>query len=66
MDDPEALRDALLAAEHARDASTASLLRDRLRACEDAEDAAEADAAMAEPGPSIPWADLKAEFGLDD
>jgi hypothetical protein len=66
VDDPGALRDALLAAEQAGDAGTASLLRDRLRACEDAEDAAEADAAMAEPGPSVPWADLKRESGLDD
>ena len=39
-------------------------LTEALRAAEDAEDAAEADAAMAEPGDSIPWEELKAEFGL--
>jgi hypothetical protein len=37
---------------------------DALRAAEDAEDAAEADAAMAEPGDSIPLEELEAEFGL--
>ncbi len=36
---------------------------DALRAAEDAEDAAEADAAMAEPGESIPLDELEAEFG---
>lgn len=35
-----------------------------LRAAEDAEDAAEADAAMDEPGESIPWEQVKAELGL--
>jgi len=35
-----------------------------LRAAEDAEDAAEADAAMDEPGDSIPLEELEAEFGL--
>jgi hypothetical protein len=35
-----------------------------LRAAEDAEDAAEADAAMAEPGESIPWEQVAAELGL--
>jgi hypothetical protein len=35
-----------------------------LRAAEDAEDAAEADAAMAEPGESIPLEELEREFGL--
>jgi hypothetical protein len=35
-----------------------------LRAAEDAEDAAEADAAMAEAGKSIPWEQVKAELGL--
>ncbi len=39
-------------------------LIEALRAAEDAEDAAEADAAMAEPGDSIPLAELEAEFGL--
>lgn len=34
---------------------------DALRAAEDAEDAAEADAAMDEPGESIPWEQVKAE-----
>ncbi len=34
-----------------------------LRDAEDAEDAAEADAAWAEPGNSIPLEDLEAEFG---
>ena len=37
---------------------------DALRAAEDAEDAAEADAAMHEPGESIPLEELEAEFGL--
>jgi antitoxin (DNA-binding transcriptional repressor) of toxin-antitoxin stability system len=36
---------------------------DALRAAEDAEDAAEADAAMDEPGESIPLDELEAEFG---
>ena len=35
-----------------------------LRAAEDAEDAAEADAAMDEPGESIPWDQAKADLGL--
>jgi hypothetical protein len=35
-----------------------------LRAAEDAEDVAEADAAMDEPGESIPWGQVKAELGL--
>ena len=35
-----------------------------LGAAEDAEDAAEADAAMDEPGQSIPWEQVKAELGL--
>ena len=37
---------------------------DALRAAEDAEDATEAEAAMNEPGDSIPLAELEAEFGL--
>jgi hypothetical protein len=37
---------------------------DALRAAEDAEDAAEADAAMEEPGESMPWEHVKAELGL--
>lgn len=37
---------------------------DALRAAEDAEDGAEADAAMEEPGESIPWEQVKAELGL--
>ena len=37
---------------------------DALRASEDAEDIAEADAAMDEPGESIPWEQVKAELGL--
>jgi len=37
---------------------------DALRAAEDAEDIAEADAAMEEPGESIPWEQVKTEFGL--
>ena len=37
---------------------------DALRAAEDAEDAADADAAMDEPGESIPWEQVKAELGL--
>ncbi len=39
-------------------------LIEALRAAEDAEDAAEADAAMDEPGESIPWEQVKAELGL--
>lgn len=39
-------------------------LIEALRAAEDADDAAEADAAMAEPGDSIPLEELEAEFGL--
>ncbi len=35
-----------------------------LRAAEDAEDAAEADAAMDEPGESIPWDQVRTELGL--
>jgi hypothetical protein len=35
-----------------------------LRAAEDAEDAAEADAAMDEPGESVPWEQVKAELDL--
>jgi antitoxin Phd len=35
-----------------------------LRAAEDAEDVAEADAAMDEPGRSIPWEQVKADLGL--
>lgn len=45
---PESVLDALRAAEDA----------------EDAEDAAEADAAMEEPGESVPWEQIKAELGL--
>lgn len=37
---------------------------DAVRAAEDAEDAAEAEAAMREPGDSIPLEELEAEFGL--
>jgi antitoxin Phd len=37
---------------------------DALRAAEDAEDAPEADAAMDEPGESIPWEQVKAELDL--
>jgi len=37
---------------------------DALRAAEDAEDIAEADAAMEEPGESIPWEQVKTELGL--
>lgn len=37
---------------------------DALRAAEDAEDAAEADAAMDEPGESIPWEQVKADLDL--
>ena len=37
---------------------------DALRTAEDAEDAAEADAAMDEPGESIPWEQIKAELEL--
>jgi hypothetical protein len=39
-------------------------LVEALRAAEDAEDAAEADAAMDEPGESIPWERVKTELGL--
>ncbi len=39
-------------------------LIDALRAAENAEDAAEADAAMDEPGESIPWEQVKAELDL--
>ena len=39
-------------------------LIEALRAAEDAEDAAEADAAMDEPGHSVPWEQVKAELGL--
>jgi antitoxin Phd len=39
-------------------------LIEALRAAEDAEDTAEADAAMDEPGESVPWDQVKAEFGL--
>lgn len=39
-------------------------LIEALRAAEDAEDAAEAEAAMAEPGDSIPLEELAAEFWL--
>jgi hypothetical protein len=35
-----------------------------LRTAEDAEDAAEADAAIDEPGESIPWEQVKAELDL--
>ena len=35
-----------------------------LRVAEDAEDTAEADAAMDEPGESVPWEHVKAEPGL--
>jgi antitoxin Phd len=37
---------------------------DALRAAEDAEDVSEADAAMEEPGESIPWEQVKTELGL--
>jgi hypothetical protein len=39
-------------------------LIETLRAAEDAEDAAQADAAMDEPGESVPWEQVKAELGL--
>jgi antitoxin Phd len=39
-------------------------LIEALRAAEDAEDAADADAAMDEPGESVPWEQVKAELGL--
>jgi antitoxin Phd len=39
-------------------------LVDALRAAEDAEDGAEADAAMDEPGESVPWEQVKAELDL--
>src|ERR1700757_575208 len=39
-------------------------LIEALRAAEDAKDAAEADAAMDEPGESIPWEQVKDELGL--
>jgi hypothetical protein len=35
-----------------------------LRAAEDAEDIADADAAMDEPGESVPWEQVKADLGL--
>lgn len=35
-----------------------------LRSAEDVEDVAEADAAMVEPGESVPWEHLKTELGL--
>jgi antitoxin Phd len=35
-----------------------------LQRAEDAEDAAEADAAMDEPGESIPWEQVREELGL--
>jgi prevent-host-death family protein len=34
-----------------------------MTALEDAEDAAAVDVALAEAGPSIPWEDIKADFG---
>lgn len=39
-------------------------LIETLRTAEDAEDIAEADAAMDEPGESVPWEQVKAELGL--
>jgi hypothetical protein len=39
-------------------------LIEALRAAEDAEDIAEADAAMDEPGESVPWEQVKAELAL--
>ena len=39
-------------------------LLETLRAAEDVEDIAEADAAMDEPGESVPWDQVKAELGL--
>jgi antitoxin Phd len=39
-------------------------LVEALRSLEDAEDAEEADAAMDEPGNSVPWEQVKAELGL--
>ena len=39
-------------------------LIESLRAAEDAEDIAEADAAIDEPGESVPWDQVKAELGL--
>lgn len=39
-------------------------LIEALRAAEDAEDTAEADAAWDEPGESVPWNEVKAEFDL--
>jgi antitoxin Phd len=39
-------------------------LVEALRSLEDAEDAEEADAAMDEPGNSVPWEQAKAELGL--
>jgi hypothetical protein len=39
-------------------------VQDALRAAEDAEDAAEGDAAMDEPGESVPWEQIKAELDL--
>ena len=39
-------------------------LIDALRSAEDAEDITEADAAMDEPGESLPWEQVKADLGL--
>lgn len=39
-------------------------LVEALRSLEDAEDAEDADAAMDEPGNSVPWEQVKAELGL--
>lgn len=39
-------------------------LLDALRTAEDAQDAADADAAMSEPGESVPWARAAARLGL--
>ena len=41
-----------------------TLFIDALRAAEVAEDAAEADAAMDEPGESVPWEQVKADLDL--
>lgn len=43
-------------------ASRSAILHEALRAAEDTEDAAEA--AMDEPGGSVPWDQLKAELGI--